>query len=108
MELFYSNKLILTWLCIHPPAEETNRIRRLAYVAFTILVFMISFLGWLDSAIFVYRFIDTNLEAALFGILQFIAMTNVVYLTIIAYILRPKLVEVIQKFTLNYRLCEIS
>lgn len=105
MEPFQSNRVVLTWLSIYSPAEG-SRLRRSGYVAFTIFVHMINLLELLDSGMFVYRFINVDMEAVGFAILQFTALFTVVYLAIVTYILRSKLVEIMDKFTVNYRLCK--
>lgn len=99
MKAFEINQHVLCWLCIHPmdSDEEMVRIRKKRYL-FTILLLMITAVGFISSFIYIYKFFFTDLEEALYAVFQAVALIGVTYFMIFAYILRKKIARIFIMF----------
>lgn len=91
MKPLVTNYRVLTWLCVCPPEESINRRRKLVYIPLisSILIGNIFFV-W-TSIVFFTKTVSVNLEASLFSLLQILAFSNIIYLIIVASILRRQI-----------------
>lgn len=89
---------VLMWLCIVPSNNFSTREKVLSIgLSFTVGVMILAQL--VASAMFVLEFYSTNLESSLYAVYQFSAWMPILYIFVIALLLRHKITAV---------LCEIS
>lgn len=106
MKLFQTNKLVMRWYSLYPPAEGTGRAKKLAYLAVSAVVFFINFAGMLSTSLFAFKHISIDFEESLYAILPAAALFKISYMSVVAYTIRPQIVGLIEKYSDYYKSCE--
>lgn len=98
-----TNRLIFMWFLIFPREKNTSLLIAFAQYAFAVLCFVATVSGFFGSIIFVNRYIKTDLDAALFSVLQIAALFSATYMQIFGHILRKKFIAMIECFSKFYK-----
>lgn len=91
MKPLVTNKNVLTWLCILPAQEQTNKRMKLIYIAFTFTLSITCFCGLASSLAFMMEYLSTNLENCLYALFQVAADASAFYMVMVALFLRHKM-----------------
>lgn len=102
MQPLATSQQVMTWLCMCPAEESTSKKRRLCYVAFSIIVSIITFAALLTSIVFFIKYLSIDFEAALYTIFQIAAESAVLNLIIVALINRQRIAAIFTELTKLY------
>lgn len=100
------NRRILIWMCVYPCDENTTRWKRLAYILFSILIFVLNAIGLIFSTAYFIKYVSIDLEQSLFALLQAVGEANMVYILIITFILRHKITAMLKSLSKIYDMCK--
>lgn len=98
-----TNRKILMWFLIFPREKNTPSLIAFGQYTFAVLCFIVTTTCFFASVIFVNRHIHTDLDSSLFGVLQVSALFSAVFMQVCAHIFRPKIIAMIECFTLFYK-----
>lgn len=87
-----TNRRILTWLCIYPVNENASEQHKILRSLFGIGVFVANLMVFIVSIVFLVKFASTDIEEALFSVIQLAGTGNILYVSIIIFIVRHKIV----------------
>lgn len=93
---------ILVWLYICPSENSTSRWTKLFRLGISIVFAMIFALLFAGSAVFCQQNVFTNLEIALFGILQMISAAALIHLFFTAHVLRHEFIYIFRSLQQIY------
>lgn len=102
MKPLVTNRKVLTWIGILPAAERTNKFRKLIYITFYFALTSSSGFALFTSLTFMLKYMSTNLEDCLYALFQVAADMNLVYMMVIALILRRKIAALFDRLTEIY------
>lgn len=88
------NRKWLTWLCVYPIENDASRKKKIACVAFALTVILVLTLALIASVVFFLRFVSNDLEGALYALSFIIGFSACLYIVLIAFIKRQKIVLV--------------
>lgn len=91
MEPIASNRRVLTWLCLCPFDPSTSTWKRAFFVISTIFLFASEVGAFISSIIFFVKNVSNDLEGSLYAVFQFVAFTGLIYMSIVAFILRKRI-----------------
>lgn len=100
-----TNRRVLIWFCVHPPAEETSKQKRLAYAVFTIFTLTINLLSTAADAAYFYRFMSIDLEDSLMALLQLFGNATMAYVIVAMFVLRHKIHTIFNNLSQIYEAC---
>lgn len=60
-----TNRLVMTWISLHPPKENTSTLKKLAYVAIAIVILTTVIVYILAGLVFVWKFKSIDLRKCL-------------------------------------------
>lgn len=92
-------KQVLTWLCVLPADETVSERKKLLYRGLVYVVFVSMVSSLLASVAFFIKFMNIDLEEALFALAQVggtSAMGNIIIAT---YFLYPKIIAIFEKLS---------
>lgn len=93
---------ILVWLYICPSENSTSRWTKLFRLGISIVLAIIFALLFIGSAVFCQQNVYTNLEIALFGILQMISAAALIHLFFTAHVLRHEFIYIFRSLQQIY------
>lgn len=96
------NRCVLTWFCVYPPESNATKLKKLSYIAFAVLTFAINIMSSVSDAAYFYKSLPINLEESLLALMQLIANATMVYVIVITFLLRQKIVAIIESLTTIY------
>lgn len=91
MKPLATNQRVLTWLCVCPFDLNTNLCQKAFYIISTALLFASEVGAFVSSIIFFVENISNDLEGSLYAVFQFVAFTGLIYMSIMAFILRDRI-----------------
>lgn len=97
-----TNLRVLTFMNICPLKESATKNEKMMNVANIVIIMIIQFSMMVGSLLFLLRNWSINLELAFLAFFQLDAITNLIYMTISAYILRKKITAVFGHLTEIY------
>lgn len=97
-----TNRLVLTWFCVYPPEQNTNKWKKLAYAIFALSLLVDSFLISFSSIASILAYISTDFEESLFALMQLFAGSVMIYVVVITFFLRHKIVAICDSLTRIY------
>ncbi|XP_055309198.1 uncharacterized protein LOC129573051, partial [Sitodiplosis mosellana] len=97
---FELNQQIFAWLCIYP-ATSSLWVKRFN-VSVTVVVLITELLAEIASALFIYEFVGSDFENCLYALFQVAALFSVIYMWLIAFILRETIYDIFTKFQQIY------
>lgn len=95
-------RFILLGIC---PSNSDNPFIKFRNIALSVALFAINVVSAIGSVIFVFRNSSTNLEGSLHGAMTVTASTAVLYMTIVAIILRHEIDDNFSAFQTIYDKC---
>lgn len=87
-----TNRLILTWLCVYPADENATELHKILRLLFGIGVFVANLLVFIASIVFLVKFASIDIEEALFSVIQLAGTSNIIYVSVIIFVVRHKFV----------------
>lgn len=87
----------------HPRFDGPNIIIKMSYIFLVLSIFTFQFLSALSDAVFIYKYIGTDLEGSLCALFQFAATSDAVYMICNGYINRKKVMKIIESFEQVYQ-----
>lgn len=85
------NQRVLTWTCICPIDVNTNKRKKLLFIIFTCAIYLSIICGLASSYAFLVAHLSTDLEEAFYALLQITVFAGLIYVQLIAFILRHKI-----------------
>lgn len=108
MEPLESTRRALIWLCVISDGASSIW-KKMANIAFTILLLLFFVTGFITSTIFFLKFVSIDLEEALYALFQIAGTTDGLYITTVGYLIRRKINRAMESLRKIYRACmEIS
>lgn len=98
MQVMKYNKIIFSWLCLCPDGNESSILIRLSKILTCGGVLAIEFLTFISSILFIIYNLQVNIEACLYALFQVAALFSVLYMWVVAFILRNNVAETFWKF----------
>lgn len=108
MKVLVTNRKILTWFCACPADPFTSKWQKLAYKTFSILSCILLSSLIVSTAIFVGRFISSDLEESLYTIFQVTGTSPALYFTIAALNSQHKIAAIFENLSAIYNTSKIS
>lgn len=90
---------VLTWLCAYSVTEDEAKWKRFAYIAFGLFICIGNVLSLASTAAFIWVYVSTDLEEALYAFLQFFGTLAVNYTFIIGIIMKSKITITINRLS---------
>lgn len=97
---------LLIWFCVFPAEEGTSELRKLIYIAFSVIGLISSIIGVVSSAVYTIEFLSIDLENSLYAVFQFAAASGTFYTAIVAFIYRRRVHGIFTALEKLYRKCE--
>lgn len=92
-------QVVLTWIGILSGDESTSWWKERASVIFTFFAFVSLVCGFAAGVTFIVKFISIDLESSLFGISVSLAYFSVIYVILVALLLRSQIPEIFQELS---------
>lgn len=105
MEPLQLNKFYLKRVNLYPVEKHEDPLTKFKHHTFTVLVVTFECLSFFYSVVFISRNYITNIEKSLHAMLQVAAVGSVIYIWIIGYLQRNKVVETFKYMNTIYNLC---
>lgn len=108
MKPMVTNKQALIWLNIYPIDGKSNKMKKqLCFILFilNVLMHIITITG---SFAFFLKFVKIDFEVSLFGFYQFIVLLTILYVLIVAFILRFKIEKIFNNLSEIYNACKYT
>lgn len=86
-----TNRLVLKWLCIQPLDEGENQWKRLYHIIFTFIQLAMNVVMFAASVVFAWKNAYNELEDVLYALFQIAASFAIIYMWIVAFLLRHKI-----------------
>lgn len=102
MEAFKTNKRIFAWLNIYPSSENPRPFIKCLRILNTALIILTEFLALVASALFIFKFVDRDLENCLYALFQVAALFSMIYMWIVAFCLRNSIADIFAQFQTFY------
>lgn len=106
MQPLKTNQQVLTWLCIYPIDKSSSKQMACEYIIFSWIIFTLNLCAFVSPVQFIIKFVSTDLESCVFALFQVSATANVVYMTIIAFLLREKITAIFTGLSIIYAASE--
>lgn len=100
------NQRVLRWLSGYPPRESDSRMRRLAYISFTLFIIMAHFLSAISSITFSSRNITVDLAVTLCSLFPIFGSSSMLFQSIVIIILRQKITAIFDGLAKIYDECK--
>lgn len=97
-----TEKRVLTWLCIYPPAEKTGTLERIIYEIFSLTVVLAIACNPIASAAYVRKYLAIDPEEAVDGLHPIIGWTPLVLIFITMRILKLRVVAIFEALSEIY------
>lgn len=97
---------VLSWLCILPPEDSTSVRKQRAFKVFTFAVVAHLASGSIGGVIFIRKFALIDFENSLFSFCICLGCACMVYVAIVAYILRSKILTIFENLSEFYDTCK--
>lgn len=95
-----------TWLCLYPHDEASSIWEIRTHIAFAFTINAIQLFGISAGITFVLRFISINFEISLFGCMVCLNHSSVVYMNLVAFIMRNKIYVIFGDLLEIYKECK--
>lgn len=102
-----TNSDVLTWYCVHRPAETASKWNRLAYTLFACFAFAINVSSAAADAIYFGRFALIDLEDSLMALMQLFGNASMAYVIAMMFGLKYKIQKIFDNLTSIYETCII-
>lgn len=99
MKPLATNRQLFTWLCICQADDSVGNRERILYRIISLFSFGIVIIGFIASVMFIWKNISTDLESAIFAILQASAGLSLIYMDSAGFILRRKMTRIHERLT---------
>lgn len=106
MIAFQENRRIFTWLCVYPAHENTTEWKMRAYYAAAASAFLVNVYSVITSAAYFYRFASADLASALLAVVQISGCINGLYISMITWIFRHKIISLVNSLQEIYDKCK--
>lgn len=101
-----TNRRVLQWFCVYPANESDSLWIRFAYICFALFMLAINIIVIVVSITFFIRFASTNLEEALFTVIQLAGIVTMTYVMIITFFQRFKIIGIFKSLENIYKICK--
>lgn len=81
---------VLTWICVCQADKNTSKWKKFCFIIITCILFVTIFFSFATSYVFFTNTVSTDLEEALYALLQVFAFAGLAYVVTSAVILRQK------------------
>lgn len=99
MDPLLSNKWALTWLCVYPAAKTTSKLKRMAYLMFTVIVLFGLMCGTVSHFAYFMKYKSTDLEGSLFGFMGFATFLALDYVMVFIYSQRRQVISIFDELS---------
>lgn len=97
-----TSQLVLMWLSGVPPHESEHKLKKIAIIAFSLMMIIFAIVAEMASITFIYRNVSTNLEETLFCLFHTITVLQTIYQLIAKVLLRYKLIVIFENLLTIY------
>lgn len=104
MKPLESTRRALIWLCVISDGASSIW-KKMANIAFTILLLLFFVTGFTTSIIFFLKFVSIDLEEALYALFQIAGTTDGLYIMTVGYLTRRKINRALESLTKIYHAC---
>lgn len=102
-----TNRLILTWLCVYQNDDmQSGKREQLMHCAFALSILCMHIIGFVASAAYFVKFFTIDFEESLFALLQMCGTANMIYITMITFMLRHQITDIFITISAIYAECE--
>lgn len=102
MKPLVTNRRVLTWLCVYPADATTSKLKQLAYILFSLIVFAGILSSLMASIAFFWKYVLVDLEVALYAVSQIAAAASILYAIVMTLFSRQGITNIFQKLTKIY------
>lgn len=102
MKPLVTTKKFLTWLCICPLDENSNKSKKLFCIAFSVIFIGNQVVAFAGSLTFFLKYVSIDLEVCLYALFQLAAEVGVMYMIIVAFIHRFKIAALFENLSKIY------
>lgn len=97
---------VLTWLCILPPENSTSVRKKRAFKAFAFTIVAILTSIFIAGVFFIRKFALTDFVKCLFSFSVCLSCACIIYVAIVSYILRSKILTIFETLSEIYDTCK--
>lgn len=97
-----TNRCVLTWFSIYPPATNTSQWKRWVYISFTAFDLIILLLAVVSASAFVRKFVSIKLEASLMALMDLVGCITMSYVIIVTCYQRQEFLIIFDSLTKIY------
>lgn len=97
-----TNRKVLIVLGMHSADASVTQQQQIRNICIASAIFIAHLWGLVSSAIYFIKFVSVDLESALFGILEVSGHVNMIYMMIIAFILRHRIAAIFTSLATIY------
>lgn len=97
-----TNRYILTWFSIYPPAKNTSKWKRWMYISFTVFDLIILLLSIAAASAFFRKFVSTDLEASLMALMDLVGCLTMSYVIMVTFYQRQEFLIIFDGLTKIY------
>lgn len=101
-----TNRHVLTWLCLYQNDEKLQKREKLKHYTFALVHFALNVIGFTASATYFVKFVIGNFEESLFALAQSFGEANMIYITIINFMLRQKITNIFKAISSIHNDCK--
>lgn len=106
MKPLVTDQQVLTWLCVLPAQDNTDKWKRWAYIALVVTLIVADLSVISSSLIYSVTFRSTDLQKSLIGLQQAIAAVPTANMIVVAFFLRHKIPPIFDNLTKIYEKCK--
>lgn len=105
MEPLELNKHIFIWLNIYPIENDENKWSKYLYHLIYGVIVISIFVAFATSLVFILKNIETDIVNSLYALIQVAALFSGVYMCIVSFVQRNKIVEIFMKLQKIHDTC---
>lgn len=99
MEPLITNHRVSIWLCICPADENTSKLKKILHRMFSGFCVISMICTFIASLIFALKNTSAKIEESLFAMLQIVTISAMIYMLVVASILRRKIANIFKSLS---------
>lgn len=103
-----TNREVLRWLCVYPAEENASKWKKGIYAAFGAFILCTNSFAFGASTVYFLRNTSNDLESSLLALGQLAGCANVIYISIITFLMRRKIAACLDSLSKIYNDCKNS
>lgn len=102
MDPLKTTKQVLTWLCVYPTDQFTSEWKKMGFVIFSLVCFVLNLNGLAASAAYFLTYVSDDLESALYALFQTDSLTAIAFTHILILLSRREIVAIFENLSKIY------